>query len=302
MDSLTGITVFSAVAETGGFTAAARTLGLSKSAVSKQVSDLEDRLGARLFNRTTRRVVLTEVGRAYHVRCRRILDDAREAELAVGALHTEPIGTLRVNAPMSFGVRHIAPALGDYMDRYPALGIDIDFNDRLVDVIDEGYDIAIRIADLPDSSLVARRLAPCRRVIIASPAYWEAQGRPAHPDDLARHQCLTYDNLPNPREWPFRSPDGEFSIKVKGRLHANNGDLLLHATIAGQGVYLCPTFICGAALADGRVEAVLEEYEPPEISVYAVWPHNRHLSAKVRSFVDFLIDRFGPAPYWDADM
>ena len=301
MDTLSGITVFSAVAEAGGFTAAARTLGLSKSAVSKQVAELEDRLGARLFDRTTRRVALTEIGRAYHARCRRILDDAREAELAISALHAEPIGTLRINAPMSFGVGHIAPALGDYMDRYPALGVEIDFNDRQVDVIDEGYDIAIRIAALPDSSLVARRLAPCRRAVVASPDYWDAHGRPAHPDDLAEHECLTYDYLPNPREWPFRGPDGGFSTKVRGRLHANNGDLLLQAAISGLGVYLCPTFICGAALVDGRVEAVLEEFEPPEISSYAVWPHNRHLSAKVRSFVDFMVERFGPSPYWDSD-
>ncbi len=299
MDTLSGITVFSAVAETGGFTAAARALGLSKSAVSKRVADLEDRLGVRLFNRTTRRVALTEIGHAYHARCRRILDDAREAELAVGALHAEPIGTLRVNAPMSFGVGHIAPALGAYLDRYPGLGVEIDFNDRLVDVIDEGYDIAIRIADLPDSSLVARRLAPCRRVVIASPDYLRRRGRPVVPGDLSDHECLIYDYLPNPREWPFEGADGIFSMKIGGRLRANNGELLLQAAIAGHGAYLCPTFICGAALAEGRVEALLEDFEAPEISIYAVWPHNRHLSAKVRSFVDFLVERFGPSPYWD---
>ncbi len=302
MEPYAGIAVFTRVAETGSFSAAARDLGLSKSAVSKRVAALENRLGARLINRTTRRLSLTEVGAAFYERAVRILAEMEEAEQAISRLHGEPRGTLRVNMPMSFGIGHVAPALADFMARYPDLRVAMELTDRRVDLIEEGVDLAIRIAELPDSSFVARRLAPARRVVCASPDYWQRRGRPRHPTDLADHSCLIYtylSALSAQREWRFKGPKGPVSVHVSGCLEANNGDALRDAALAGLGVYLAPTFIVGDDLWAGRLEEVLSDYEDSRLSVYAVYPHRQHLSAKVRAFVDFLVERFGPEPYWD---
>ena len=300
MERLDAVRVFDKVAELESFTGAARALGISKAQVSKQVAGLEDRLGARLLNRTTRRMSLTEVGRAYLARARAALEQLEEAERAVQSLQAEPRGTLRVAAPMGFGIRHLAPALPDYLKRHPDLGVDLDFNDRQVDLVEEGYDLAIRVARLADSSLVARRLAPCRRVVAAHPDYWDRHRRPARPEELAGHACLIYAYLANPDEWTFRGPDGPIRVRVRGRIRANNGDALVAAAAAGLGVSLVPTFHCSEELAAGRLETVLDDFmDDHAVSVYAVWPHNRHLSAKVRTFVDFLAERFGPEPYWD---
>jgi len=299
MDKLTGMAVFSKVAERQSFTAAARDLGLSKSAVSKQVQRLEDRLGVRLLNRTTRRLHLTESGQAFYDRARRVVEEAENAEEAVMRLHDEPRGTLRINAPVVFAVRHLAPCLPEFMNRYPHLALDVAFNDRQVDMIEDGFDVGIRIAELEDSSLIARKLSPCRLAVVATPGYWDRCGRPAHPEDLINHDCLIYEKNQSPGGWPFDGPDGRFRVQVKGRMHGDNGDALLELARAGLGVYLCPTFISGDSIASGHLEQVLEDYEPLGISVYAIWPHNRHLSTKVRTFVDFLIERFGPNPYWD---
>lgn len=302
MEPYAGIAVFTRVAETGSFSAAARDLGLSKSAVSKRVAALENRLGARLINRTTRRLSLTEVGAAFYERAVRILAEMEEAEQAISRLHGEPRGTLRVNMPMSFGIGHVAPALADFMARYPDLRVAMELTDRRVDLIEEGVDLAIRIAELPDSSFIARRLAPARRVVCASPDYWRRHGRPRHPTDLADHSCLIYtylSALSAQREWRFKGPKGPVSVRVSGCLEANNGDALRDAALAGLGVYLAPTFIVGDDLWAGRLEEVLSDYEDSRLSVYAVYPHRQHLSAKVRAFVDFLVERFGPEPYWD---
>jgi len=301
MEKLDGLAVFARVVEAGTFSAAARQIGLSKSAVSKQVAGLEDRLGARLLNRTTRRLSLTEVGVDFYERCRRIITEVEEAELAVSRLHAEPRGLLRINAPMSFGFRHLAPALPDFMARYPEVTVDLALNDRMVDLIDEGYDIAVRIARLADSSLVARKLAPNRTVICAAPAYWRHHGRPDHPNDLKRHNCLVYTYMLSGNELTFAGPDGRVSVKVTGSLRANNGDALRAAALGGIGVLATPTFIVGEDLRAGRLETVLKDYEDSDQSVYAVYPHSRHLSAKVRAFVDFGVERFGPKPYWDVD-
>lgn len=300
MESLDGIPVFAKVVETGGFTAAARELGLSKSAVSKQVARLEERLGARLLNRTTRRMSPTEVGRAFYERCRRIVDEIEDAEGAVMALQDQPRGTLRVNGPMSFGVRHLAPAIAAFMSAYPDLRVELELNDRMVDVVDEGYDVTIRIARLPDSALVARKLAPMRPVVCAAPSYWEAHGMPDTPDDLRRHNCLLYAYLMSGTDWRFVGPNGvEFEVPVSGSIRANNGDALAAAGVAGLGVLRSPSFIVWEYLRSGQLVAVLPEYGEPGTSIYAVYPHSRHLSTKVRVFVDFLVDRFGPEPYWD---
>jgi DNA-binding transcriptional LysR family regulator len=297
MDHLTGMAVFAKVVETGTFTGAAQAMGLSKGAVSKQIAKLEDRLGARLLNRTTRRSSLTEVGAAFYERCRRIVAEAEEAELAVTRLHAEPRGTLRVNLPMSFGMIHMADALPDFMAAYPEISLDVTLDDRVVNVVDEGYDVVIRITDLPDSSLIARRIAPFRIATCASSAYWDAHGRPKHPGDLRNHACLLYSYLSNLNEWRYRGPDGPFAVRVDGPMRGNNGDLLRAAAVAGLGVVRSPTFIVGCDLVEGRLEQVLAEYEDDDRGIYAVYPHNRHLSAKVRAFVDFMATRFAD-PIW----
>jgi DNA-binding transcriptional LysR family regulator len=299
MDKLTGMAVFAKVAEKQNFTAAARDLGVSKSAVSKQVQRLEDRLGVRLLNRTTRRLHLTESGQAFYERARRVVEEAEEAEFAVTRLHAEPRGTLRINAPMTFGLRHLAPLIPQFIKQYPDLGIDIAFNDRQVDLIEEGFDVGIRIADLTDSSLIARKLAPCRMSVVATPEFWDRNGRPSHPNQLADYECLMYQHLRTRREWRFDGPNGLISVPVHGRLRGDNGEALLEMAKAGLGAYLCPTFMSGELIASGTLEAVLDDFIRTNVSVYAIWPHNRHLSAKVRTFVDFLIDQYGHKPYWD---
>lgn len=300
LDDLNALAVYAKVVERESFTRAAEDLGLSKSAISKQIARLEDRLGARLLNRTTRKLAPTEVGRAFYERCRRIVAEAEEAERAVTDLSSAPRGRLRVAAPMSFGILHLGPLLPAFMQRYPEVEVDIVLNDRRVDLIEEGFDLAVRIADLPDSSLIAKKLAPARRRVVATPDYWDRRGRPSHPRDLAGHDCLRYAYLPNPNEWPFEGPEGPFTQKVSGPMIANNGDVLRQVALGGLGVLMTPTFFCGEELADGRLEAVLDDFEAGDINVYAVYPHNRHLSAKVRAFVDHLAAAFGPTPYWDA--
>jgi len=299
LDTLVGMAVFARVIDSGGFSAAARALGMSKSAVSKQVSALEDRLGARLLNRTTRRMSLTEAGAALIDNCRRLLAEAEAAESAVGALQSEPAGVLRVNAPVTFGSMHLAPALPDFLARHPQVTIDLTLNDRQVDLVDEGYDLAIRIARLADSSLVARKLAPGRRIIVAAPAYLERRGVPTTLADLAGHECLSYTYMAADDEWRFQGPNGEESVRVTSRVRANNGEVLRAAAVAGAGIATLPTFICGADVTEGRLARVLPEYDNRSFAVHAVWPAGRHPSPKLRAFVDFLAGRFGPAPYWE---
>ncbi|MEQ8504730.1 MAG: LysR family transcriptional regulator [Rhodospirillales bacterium] len=299
MDNLTGMAVFAKVVETGTFTGAAKALGLSKGAISKQVARLEDRLGARLLNRTTRRSSLTEVGAAFYERCRRIVAEAEEAELAVTRLHAEPRGTLRVNMSMSFGLLHVAAALPDFMTAYPEIDLDVTLDDRVVDVVDEGYDMVLRITDMPDSTLIARRLAPFCVATCASPDYWDRHGRPKRPEDLRGHNCLLYTYLSTLDEWRYSEGGNLIGVRVAGNMRCNNGEVLRSAALAGQGVIRSPTFIVGRDLQAGTLEWVLQEFEETARSIYAVYPHNRHLSAKVRAFVDFLADRFGDSPPWD---
>lgn len=302
MARLDEMAAFAAVVDAGSFSAAARALGLSKSAVSKQVGRLEDRLGVRLLNRTTRRLSLTEAGTTFHAACRRVLDEAESAEQAVSDLAAAPRGLLKLNAPMSFGFLHLGAAIPAFHQRYPQIRVDVTMNDRFVDLVEEGYDVAIRIGALRDSSLIARRLAPSRTVLCASPAYLERRGRPRQPADLAQHDCLLYANCATPREWTVNGPGGRQTVAVDGPLIANNGDLLSGAALAGMGIARLPTFIVGSHLRSGRLELVLPDHPVPEEGIHAVYPHGRNLSAKVRVFVDFLAERFGPEPYWDAGL
>jgi DNA-binding transcriptional LysR family regulator len=303
LEHLTAMAVFARVVEEGSFSDAARALGLSKSAVSKQVGRLEDRLGVRLLNRTTRRLSLTEAGTAFYEGCRQLVADAEAAEQAVTHLASAPRGTLRVNAPMSFGQLHVAPALPDFLARYPDLGLEMQLNDRTVDLVEEGYDLAIRIGRLPDSSLIARRLAPMRRVVCAAPAYLDRHGRPQHPRELAHHECLIYSYLSWGREWRFKGADGEIRVPIAGRLEMNNGDALLAAAREGHGVLLLPSFLVADELRAGTLEPILTDWCGEEAgAVYAVFPAGRNLSPKVRVFVDFLAERFGSRPYWDREL
>ncbi len=293
------MTVFTEVVDRGGFTAAAERLGLSRAAASKQVMQLEDRLGTRLLNRTTRRVSLTETGRIYYERCKAILADVEEAEACAGESTATPRGRLSVNAPMSFGVLHLGPVVAAYCDRYPEVQVVLDLNDRFVDVVAEGFDVVIRIAQLEDSSLIARRIAPCRRVLCAAPRYLETHGVPKVPQDLALHRCLRYTNLPSGDTWTLDGPNGVESVRVNGPVCANNGEILSLSAVRGLGIALEPTFIVGPYLRDGTLRVVLPEYRPPEVAIFAVYPSRRFLTAKVRSFVDFLSDHFGDEPAWD---
>jgi DNA-binding transcriptional LysR family regulator len=300
MDRFAAMTAFVRVAELRSFSEAARRLGLSKSVISRQIAALEAELRARLFHRTTRSLTLTEAGQGYHDAVVRILADLDEADASVGRLQAAPRGRLRVNAPMSFGVRHLAPALADFLSRHPEVEIDMVMNDRFVDLVDEGFDVAVRIGRLVDSSLVARRLAPLRRVVCASPDYLAARGVPASPDDLAGQCCLCYSNMALSDEWRFIDAERRpWPVEVRGRLHINNGDALRVAALAGLGLAYLPSFIVGADLQAGTLIGVLGEHIPQDGAVHAVYPHARHLSPKVRAFVDFLAARFGPLPYWD---
>lgn len=308
-DYLAAMAIFAQVVESGGFSAAGRQLSLSKSAVSKAVARLEDHLGTRLINRTTRKLSLTEAGRSFYDGCRRMLNEAEAAERAVTHLADAPRGVLRLNAPMSFGVLHLSPCLGAFMGGYPELDIDLTLEDRRVDLIEEGYDLAVRIGVMPDSSLVARRLGPNPRVLCAAPAYLARRGAPQRPEALASHDCLLYHYQTSGDTWRLRKRDadakgegageGETSVKVKGRLKVNNGDSLREAALAGRGIAHLPTFIVRDDVKAGRLVTLLDEYDDvTDGGVYAVYPASRNLSPKVRVFIDFLVERFARAPYW----
>lgn len=300
MENLTDIAVFVRVVESGSFTRTADQLALSRAVISKYVSRLEKRLGARLLNRTTRRLSLTEAGAALYARSRDALREIEEAELEIDRLQGEPRGTLKVNAPMSFGILHVAPAVPEFLARHAAVTVDLRMDDRIVDLIEEGFDVAIRIAELQDSTLIARKLAPCRQVVCASTEYLRRHPLPQTPEDLTEHNCIIYTYARSPNIWRFRSANGEdISVPVRGNLRVNNGLAEREAALQGLGIIITPTFYVGDAIRDGRLQVVLNEYAVPELSVYAVYPERKYLQPKVRMFVDFLAQRFGPEPYWD---
>jgi DNA-binding transcriptional LysR family regulator len=300
MDHLDTLKIFVRVVESGGFTPAAEKLGLSRAAVSKAVIELEAHLGVRLLERTTRRVGTNEIGHAYYEKCVRILTDIEEADAAAQQLHQQPRGTLRVNVPLSFALLHMKPVINRYLAEYPQVSLSLDLNDRFVDLIDDGYDLAIRIAELEDSSLIAKRIAVARRVLCAAPSYLDKHGIPQTPDDLPAHTCLIYGASARNADWQLIGPDGgEHTVRVSRRLSSNNGDMLCGAAVDGQGIALLPTFIVGSALQAGQLQVVLPDYAPPEIAIHVVYPPNRHLAAKVRTFVDLLTAHFGPRPSWD---
>lgn len=298
MDKLEAMNAYAKVVALGSFAEAARALGLTRSAVSKAVMELEHLLGARLLDRTTRRVGPTEAGLAYYERCVDIVARVEETELQVSRLHDEPKGVLKVNAPVSFGVLHLAPAVAEFMGAHPDLAIELALSDRFVDPIEEGVDVTIRIARLADSSLVARRLAPARRVIVAAPAYLDRHGTPPRPEDLALHACLSYGHSTTLQRWRLTRDGASIDVAVGAAMCSNNGDVLRTAAIAGRGITLLPTFLVGADVAAGRLRTLLDDVPPSDLDIHALYAPNRYLAAKTRVFIDFLVARFGRAP-WD---
>ena len=298
LDRMASMAAFTKVVGAGSFSAAAREMQVSQALVTKQIQELEGWLGARLLNRTTRRLSLTEVGTAFYERAARILEAVEEAKDAAGALQTVPRGRLRINAPVSFGLLHLAPVVTDFLKRYPDVSVELLVNDRVVDLLEGEFDVGVRIGRLRDSSLIARRVAPIRLAVCAAPDYLARHGEPKTPEDLAKHHCLEYTYFESRGEWRLLNPKGdEIAVPVSGRYLANNADVLRTTALAGGGVILLPTFIVGEDLRAGR--RLLPDYPPPEQGLHALYPPGRHLSAKVRSFVDFLVARFGGEPAWD---
>jgi len=292
LPDLEALAIFAKVVELRSFAAAAEDLNLSKATVSKAVTRLEARLGARLFNRTSRRLALTDAGRALAEPAARVLADAEAAEAQALEQSAAPRGTVRLAVPMSFGLSDVAPILPAFLEAYPDVFVDLHLSDAMVDLIGEGFDMALRIAALPDSSLMARRLRPVKRHLVGSPDYFARRGTPTHPSQLVDHCCLAYAYVPSPETWRFTHASGEeASIRIEGPLKANNASALLPALRAGRGVALLPDFICGPALAEGDLVAVLEDWSPPPIALHLVMPPGGPRPARVEALADFLVRR-----------
>ena len=304
LDRVTGLEVFARVAALGSLSAAARSLGLSQTMVTKHVGAIEARLGVKLLHRTTRKLTLTEAGRRYLDSAERILAELAEADASATAERLDVSGTLRLNAPVSFGVRELVPRLTGFFRQYPSLTVDVGLSDRMVDLVEEGWDMAVRIGVLRDQTMIARRLAPCRLLLAASPAYLAERGIPRTLADLARHNCLVYTlaQTIGVDQWMF-GHDGQTAGPIRGNLRASNGDALVAAAVADQGLIYQPTFLVGDDLRAGRLVAVHLDVPPAELpGIFAVYPRNRKPPAKVRAIVDFLAQTFGPTPPWDRDL
>lgn len=288
MDRLEAMRVFSAVVDAGSFVAAADALGMSKAATSRHVADLEARLGVRLMHRTTRRLSLTPEGELFHARCKTVLADLEEAEAEITARTGEAIGQLKINVPVSFGLLHLAPLWADFMALHPKVVLDITLSDRVVDLVDEGYDLAVRITQMPNSTLVSRKLSSTRVVLCASPEYLAQRGMPTHPSELTRYDVLAYSLMSMGETWEFTGPEGNVRVKVNPRLRTNNGDTCRAAALQHRGIILQPTFLVGDDLASGALVELMPEYRSIEIGIYAVYPTRKHVPPKVRLLIEFL--------------
>nr|WP_298373586.1 LysR family transcriptional regulator [uncultured Halomonas sp.] len=289
-----------AVIEAGSITAAARRLDTAKSVVSRRIKDLEQRLKVELFHRTTRQLMPTETGLALYRRARYVLDELQDAETAATGEHAAIGGRLKVAVPASFGALHVAPALGDLMTRYPALNLELDVNDRRLDLVAEGIDVALRIGGLLDSTFIAKRITRIRHLVCAAPSYLERHGTPKRLEDLSQHHCLSYSGVADATSWPYlRDKNAPGRVPINVRLRANNGDILREAALAGLGLIREPTFIVWRHIQTGGLVPVLTEYTWSRVHLQAVWPQTRHPSRRVRAFVDFFAERFNDPPYWD---
>ena len=291
MDIVSNMKIFTAVVDNGSFATAANRLDMSRAMASKSVAALEEHLGTRLLNRTTRRLSLTEAGMAFYERSVQILADIWEAEQVAGATATEPHGTLKVTMPLAYGLHRLGPVIAGYARRYPRVKMNLSLSDRKVDLVEEGYDVAIRIGKLPESGLIARKLGTVHGVIVGAPDYLERQGRPKAPADLADHVCLGYSLASLGDEWRLQGPGEVVSVRSSGSIKADNGDMLRLAAVAGSGLIFQPWFIVEEDVRAGRLERVLEDYTSEELGIYAVYPSRRYLSAKVRTFVDFVFEQ-----------
>jgi DNA-binding transcriptional LysR family regulator len=299
MDKVMSMRVFSAVAKNGSFSTAAKKLSISKAMASKHVQNLESSLGVRLFNRTTRKLNLTDVGSAYYDKVDNILTDIDETELAISQLNSEPKGTLKIMAPPSFGAFHLSRALSVYLRKYPDVSTVIELNNRMPDLVEDGIDLAFYLGELDDSSFVARKIASTRRVICASPYYLKQNGTPQTPDDLAKHNCMIY--APNTvlSEWDFINNNVKIKVKISGDIQCNDGDALRIAAIQGCGIAQLPTYMVGLDIQSGRLNALLEEYEPEKLPIYAIYNHRKYLSAKIQTFIEFMYELYQPEAYWN---
>lgn len=304
LDRIAGMEVFAKVAAIGSLSGAARALGMSQTMATKHMGALEERLGVKLLHRTTRKITLNEAGRRYLESVERILSELSEADAAAAAERMEVSGTLRVNVPVSFGVREIVPLLAELSDLHPALSIDLGLNDRTVDLVEEGWDVAIRIGKIEDQTLMARRVASCRLLLAASPSYLAKRQAPKSISELGSHNCLGYtlSSSSSPDRWRF-GLDGSIIVPVTGNLHANNGDALVAAALAGQGMIYQPTFLVGDEVRAGRLVSLTLDHPLMELpGVFAIYASNRRPPAKVRAFIDFLAGKFSPTPRWDRDL
>lgn len=298
MDRLTSLTVFVRVVDSGGFSAAARRLNMSTTMVSNHVQALEDHLSVRLLNRTTRKVSLTDTGKAYYERCVQILAELEEADSIAGALHSTPRGTLRLHTTVAL-VGFLAPVISEYLERYPEVSVDLDIGERMVDLVEEGVDLVIRAAPPPDSSLIVRRLTPWRHILCCSPSYLEKHPAPRRAEDLAQHNCLRYAFYPFGDEWRFTGPDGKpVAVRIGGNLLTTSAEMLRYQVLNGGGIFLAPSFVVGEDVKAGRLVRLLEDHQPPEFAINAIYPHRHHLSTKVRSFLDLVVDRFAEHRKW----
>jgi DNA-binding transcriptional LysR family regulator len=296
MDRFAALEAYVRVVESGSFVRAAEKLGWSTSALSRHIADLEQHLGARLLNRTTRRLSLTETGQAFYERSVALLADLAEAEALAGEAAAVPRGRVRLTTSHSIAEQRVAPAIASFAARYPEVTFDLTVADRIVDLVDEGFDLAVRVGTVGSDRLVARRLGEMQLVACAAPAYLSRRGVPHHPSELETHDTLTYAYSPAPHQWRFTGPSGEqFAARVGGPLHANSGDALTAAAIAGLGIICEPDFLVGTALADGRLVRVLPGFDSARGDIWAVYPSRRHLSLKVRLFVDHLVEVFAAA-------
>lgn len=295
MDKYQEMRVFAAVADAGSFVAAADGLGMSKAAVSRYVSELEQRLGVRLMHRTTRKLSLTAEGELFLARSRDILTSIDASEAEVSTRSDTASGLLKVSVPVSFGILHLAPLWGEFLQAHPDVALDVQLADRVIDLVDEGFDLAVRIARLPDSSLVSRQLASTRLVLCAAPSYLEAHGAPRHPSELAQHAIIGYSLLAIGDQWQFTGPDGAVSVKVRPRFWSNNGDTCTAACVRGAGIQLQPTFLVERQLASGELVEVLPAWRSIELGIYAVYPTRKFVLPKVRAMVEFLASRLRSA-------
>jgi DNA-binding transcriptional LysR family regulator len=300
MESFAAIPIFVTVVETGGFSPAAKQLGISKSAVSKRVTQLEEQLGAKLLHRTTRKLSLTEAGEHYFQHARMAHQAAKDAKDAVDQLQGEPQGRLRINAPMSFGRLHLAPLIPEFLKRYPKINIDLVMEDKVSDLIGDGFDIAIRGGNLSSSSLVARKLAPLKNILCVSPEYIKHHGKPTQLEELHEHNCLIFTHSHDVKEWIFIKAGQTYAIEVTGNYQVNNSEALKEAILQGVGIGRLPTFVAGQELKKGKLIALFEDYRMPDKSINAVFPERQYMPTKVRAFIDFAIEYFGgDTPYWD---